>query len=69
MKRYQTDQTKLERVLISSHDAITKVRQIMTLGFDQEVAEDIVERHQLGQQMPVYYERLPLSFAPDKDDY
>lgn len=49
---------RLEEILMSSIDPVSKVRQIMGLGFSEEAADDIVERYQTGQQAPVYYERL-----------
>lgn len=55
---------RLEEILYSSADAVTKTQQIIRLGFDPEAADQIVERHQVGLQTPmVYYERL------DFEDY
>jgi hypothetical protein len=56
---------RLEEILYSNADPVSKVQQIIRLGFDPEVADEIVERHQMGTQSPVYYERL--DFA-DLDD-
>lgn len=56
---------RLEEILFSSTDPVSKVQQIIKLGFDPEVADEIVERHQIGTQSPVYYESL--DFA-DMDD-
>ena len=68
--RFDLGQSRLETILLSSSAPLTKVRAIMALGFGEEVAEDIVERHQLGQQTPVYYERLPLGYdEPGSTDY
>jgi hypothetical protein len=49
---------RLEEVLMSSIDPMSKVRQIMGLGFSEDMAEEVVTRYQSGQQAPVYYERL-----------
>lgn len=49
---------RLEEILFSSINPATKVQYIIRLGFDPEVADEIVERHQIGTQAPVYYERL-----------
>lgn len=69
-KEVQTkERVRVEDILASKHDPITKVRQMMALGIGEEVAEDIVERYQLGQQIPVYYERLPLGYKPNSSDY
>jgi hypothetical protein len=57
---------RLEEILFSNTDPVSKVQQIIRLGFDPEVADEIVERHQLGTQAPVYYERL--DFAELDDD-
>jgi hypothetical protein len=56
---------RLEEILFSNIDPVSKVQQIIRLGFDPEVADEIVERHQTGTQSAVYYERL--DFA-DLDD-
>jgi hypothetical protein len=56
---------RLEEILFSNTDPVSKVQQIIRLGFDPEVADEIVERHQIGTQSPVYYERI--DFA-DLDD-
>jgi len=57
---------RLEEILFSGTDPVSKVQQIIRLGFDPEVADEIVERHQMGIQAPVYYERL--DFADFDDD-
>lgn len=50
---------QLEEILFSDVDPVMKVQHIVDLGFDEEAASDIVERYQIGQQSPVYYEQLP----------
>lgn len=52
------DEKRLEDVLYSDTDPVSKVQQIVDLGYDEEVASEIVERYQIGQHTPVYYERL-----------
>ena len=56
---------RLSEVLLSNTDALTKVREIMGLGFSEERADEIVEQYQMGQQSPVYYERLEFDAGPD----
>lgn len=48
----------IEAILMSSLDPVSKVRRIMALGVEEEEANDMVERYQIGQMTPVYYERL-----------
>jgi hypothetical protein len=58
---------RLEEILFSNTDPVSKVQQIIRLGFDPEVADEIVERHQLGaNQAPVYYERLDFADLDDE---
>jgi len=57
---------RLEEILYSNIDPVAKVQQIVRLGFDPEVADEIVERHQLGAQTPVYYERLDFADLDDE---
>jgi hypothetical protein len=58
---------RLEEILFSNTDPVSKVQQIIRLGFDPEVADEIVERHQLGTQAPVYYERLDFAELDDEE--
>lgn len=62
---------RLEEILMSRTDPVTKVRHIMGLGFTEEAADEIVERYELGQRAPVYYERLEFEpqFDPDPQEY
>lgn len=48
----------MEQILLSEQDPVSKVKKIMGLGVDEEEAHEIVERYQIGQMAPVYYERL-----------
>jgi hypothetical protein len=61
---------RLEEILMSGADPVTKVRHIMGLGFAEEVADEIVERYELGQRAPVYYERLDFepTYDPDEEE-
>lgn len=59
---------RLEEILDSNLDALSKVQQVIHLGFEPEVADEIVERHQLGSMTPVYYETLVFDNSDD-DDY
>ena len=56
---------RLEEILDSNINAISKVQRVIHLGFEPEVADEIVERHQLGAMAPVYYETLVFSDADD----
>lgn len=60
MSDYQMGDTEAElaSILKTDSDPLSKVRQIMRLGFEEEVADDMVERYLLGQPAPVYYEQL-----------
>jgi hypothetical protein len=58
---------RLEEILFSNTDPVSKVQQIIRLGFDPEVADEIVERHQIGTQAPVYYERLDFADLDDEE--
>lgn len=58
---------RLEEILFSNINPISKVQQIIKLGFDPEVADEIVERHQIGTQSPVYYERIDFADLDDID--
>jgi hypothetical protein len=55
----------LERVLVSGLDPVTKVQRIMDMGVEEDEANDMVEKYQIGQMAPVYYERL--SFDDDEE--
>lgn len=59
------ENSRLQAVLFSNEPPNEKVRQIIKLGYDDEVASDLVERYYYGRQMPVYYEKLG---APDYND-
>ncbi len=54
---------RLEEILFSNSDDVSKTQQIVRLGFEPETADALVERHQQGTQAPVYYESL--LFAPE----
>lgn len=49
---------EIEEILLSQDTPISKVQHIMQLGIEEEAAEELVERYQIGQTAPVYYERL-----------
>lgn len=51
---------RLDEVLNTDLDAVSKVQRVMRLGFTESAASRLVERHQLGLQMPVFYEHLDL---------
>jgi hypothetical protein len=67
-RNYTHEEQRLDEILFSNVDALTKVQQIIRLGFDAEVADEIVERHQTGVQAPVYYERLDFADLDDSSD-
>ena len=55
----------IEQVLALDDDPISKVRQLVRMGVDEEEASVIVERYQIGQRTVVYYEQLPLGLGSD----
>ncbi len=57
---------RLEEILYSNVDAADKVQQVMRLGFDEEIANELVERHLVGSQTPVYYESLQFDAEYDE---
>jgi hypothetical protein len=57
---------RLEEILFSNADPAAKVQQIVRLGFDEEIASELVERHLVGSQIPAYYETL--EFDPEYDE-
>ncbi len=48
----------VEGVLGSEDTPLNKVQRIMHMGIEEETAEFLVERYQIGQVTPVYYEML-----------
>jgi len=57
-RNYLQQEQRLEEILFSNTDPVSKSQLIVKLGFAPEVADEIVERHQTGMQSPVYYESL-----------
>ncbi|MBW3538446.1 hypothetical protein KY386_03050 [Candidatus Parcubacteria bacterium] len=57
---------KIEETLLSDRDPVTKVRQMMRLGLDEDEANELVARFQIGQMAPVYYERLEFDYEEDE---
>ena len=51
---------RVEDILYSNLDAVSKLRKLVDMGFEEEAASEMVEHYQLGQRAPVYYERLNL---------
>jgi hypothetical protein len=49
---------RIDSILEQDSDALTKVRQIIHMGLDEDEAEELVSRYQLGQMSAQYYERL-----------
>lgn len=64
---YLMQEQRLDEILFSNIDPISKVQHIVNLGFAPEVADEIVERHQIGTKAPVYYERLDFADLDDID--
>ena len=58
---------RLDEILFSNSDPMRKSQQIIKLGFDPEVADEIVERHIIGRG-PVYYERLDFADMDDEPE-
>jgi len=65
---YAHQEQRLDEVLFSNIDALSKVQHIIKLGFDPEVADEIVERHQSGTRAPIYYERLDFADLDDEPE-
>ena len=57
-RSHTQQERRLEEILFSNADPVNKSRQIIQLGFDPEIADEIVQKHQTGTDAPVYYERL-----------
>ncbi len=64
-KNIKWQEQRLDEIMYSSASPEEKVRAIMRLGFDEEIATELVERHIMGSrtplmsaQMPAYYETL-----------
>ncbi len=55
-------ENQVEDILTSQKDPLTKVREMIHLGMEEEEATQLVERYQIGQMGPVYYERLDVLF-------
>jgi hypothetical protein len=67
-RNYAHQEQRLDEILFSNSDALSKVQNIIKLGFDAEVADEIVERHLAGTRTPVYYERLDFADLDDIDE-
>jgi hypothetical protein len=52
-------QRQVEEILLTDEDPIAKVQDLVDIGFEEETANDIVERYQIGQSSVIYYEQLP----------
>ncbi|QQR51862.1 hypothetical protein IPG36_04575 [bacterium] len=46
-------------------DDVGKSQAIIRLGFDPEIADELVERHHLGRRQPEYYESLNFAEMDD----
>lgn len=57
---------RVAAILSSQSDPITKVRRIVSLGYEEEEASLLVEAHQSTLRQPIYYEQLPK--APYEDN-
>ncbi len=49
---------QLEEILFSNEIPTEKVQRVIRLGYDEEVASEMVERVQTGNRLPLYYEVL-----------
>lgn len=52
-------QRQIEEILWRDEDPIAKVQELVDLGMAEEEADEVVERYQIGQLGPVFYEQLP----------
>lgn len=65
-REFVWQERRLEEILFSNASPASKSQQIIRIGFDPEIADQIVEQHELGTaRSNVYYESL--DFA-DMDD-
>lgn len=55
------------KILESDLDALAKARKLVALGYDNEEADELVMRSQLGSGHPVYYEQLPNADYAEED--
>ncbi|HVQ44857.1 MAG TPA: hypothetical protein VMT30_07925 [Candidatus Saccharimonadia bacterium] len=67
-QNFAHQEQRIDEILFSNTDSLSKVQSIMRLGFDAEVADEIVERHQVGTRTPVYYERLDFADLDDEPE-
>jgi len=67
-KNYIHQEQRLEEILFSNTDPVSKSQLIVKLGFAPEVADEIVDRHLTGSQAPVYYERLDFADLDDNEE-
>lgn len=65
-RQHEWQERRLEEILFSNGEATEKVHQIMRLGFDEEIANELVERNMSGSRMPVYYETLQFDAEYDE---
>lgn len=57
-----------EDILMSNQDPLTKVQNLIDIGYDEEDATELVNRMQTGQLDPlVYYERLEFMDYEESD--
>ncbi|HEX3082559.1 MAG TPA: hypothetical protein VHQ86_04865 [Candidatus Saccharimonadia bacterium] len=68
IRSHLQQERRLEEILFSNADPVNKSKQITQLGFDPEIADEIVLKHQTGVDAPVYYERLDFAELDDLDD-
>ena len=55
-----------EEILMSRLNPMEKVKQLMHMGLDEEDADEVVEKYQMGQMVPVYYEKLDFNEEYDE---
>jgi hypothetical protein len=49
---------RLVEVLKTGLDTTSKINRVILLGFSESAATRLVERHQIGRNVPAFYESL-----------
>jgi hypothetical protein len=58
---------KPEEILFSDIDPVSKVQQVIRLGFGSNVADKIVERHSIAQETPTHYDQMDFDNLTGKE--
>jgi hypothetical protein len=73
MKEYADDslwrEKRMEEILFSDAEPVRKVQDLIRIGLDDETAEEVVRRYQLGQHEPTHYEPAYYERLDFEDEY